>query len=78
MQTDHQLLIVLNQGLLSLADGMRQLVADIERMEADGMLRVSRFLPYVPCVLLPQGTTGSPKRRTSDSGSQTQAHSARP
>jgi hypothetical protein len=60
MPTDHQMLIVLNPGLLLLTDGMRQLVADIERMEADGMLKVSRFLQYVPGVLLPQETTGKP------------------
>jgi hypothetical protein len=60
MQTDFQMLIVLIPGLLSLADGMPQIAADIERMEAEGMLTVHCFLPFIPCVLLPQGTTGKP------------------
>jgi hypothetical protein len=42
-------------------------------MAADGMLLVCRFLPCVPCVLLPQGTVGKPhdeeaRRRITDAG----------
>jgi hypothetical protein len=73
MPTDFQLLIVLNPGVLSLADGMPQIAADIARMEAAGMLTVHTFLPFVPGVLLPQGTTGKQnkptlRRRITDAG----------
>jgi hypothetical protein len=73
MQTDHQILIVLNPCLRSLAGYLRPFVADIGRMEADGMLKVFRFLPYVPGVLLPQGTVSKPheediRRRITDAG----------
>jgi hypothetical protein len=73
MSTDFQMLIVLNPGLLSLADGMPQIAADIARMDAEGMLTVHTFHPYVQGVLLPQGTTGKPheltlRRRITDAG----------
>jgi hypothetical protein len=72
MPADDQMLIVLNPGLLSLAGNLRTYDADIARMEADGMLLAWRFLLYVPCVLLPQGTvlkapTGA-CRRITDAG----------
>jgi hypothetical protein len=53
MPADHHMLI-------TLIPGMPQIVADIERMETDDMLTVHCFLPFVLCVLLPQGTTGKP------------------
>jgi hypothetical protein len=64
MPTDFQMLIVLNPGLLSLADGMPQLAADVARVEAAGMLTVHTFLPFVPGVLFPQGTTGKQNEQT--------------
>jgi hypothetical protein len=73
MPTDNQMLIVLNPGLFSLAGHLRTYSANIARMAADGMLKVCRFLPYVPCVLLPQGTVWKAhdeeaRRRTTDAG----------
>jgi hypothetical protein len=73
MPTDFQMFIVLNPCFLSLADGMPQLAADIARMETEGMLTVHTFLPYIPGVILPQGTTGKPheltiRRRITDAG----------
>jgi hypothetical protein len=73
MQTDHQMLLVLNPGLLSLSGYLRQYGADITRMEADGMLLVCRFLPYVQGVLLPQGPVckahaEDDRRRITDAG----------
>jgi hypothetical protein len=73
MPTDFQMLIVLNPCLLSLADGMPQIAADVARMEAAGMLTVHTFIPFVQGVLLPQGTTGKQneptlRRRITDAG----------
>jgi hypothetical protein len=73
MLTDHQMLVVLNPGLLSLAGHLRPYGADIARMAVDGMLKICRFLPYVQCVLLPQGTVGKAhddeaRRRITDAG----------
>jgi hypothetical protein len=73
MPADDQMLIVLNPGLLSLAGHLWTYGADITRMEADGMLLVCLFLPYVQCVLLPQGTFGKAhdeeaRRRITDAG----------
>jgi hypothetical protein len=65
MPTAHQMLIVLNPGLLSLAGYLGPFVADIGRMEADGMLKVCRFLPYVRASFCPRAQSARRTRRTS-------------
>jgi hypothetical protein len=58
MPADHQMCIVLLPNFISLASCMPQHDADIAHMEAEGMLSVHASLQFVPCVLLPQGSTG--------------------
>jgi hypothetical protein len=58
MPAGHQMFIVLLPNLISIANGMPQHHANIARMETERMLSVHASLPFVPGVLLPQGSTG--------------------
>jgi hypothetical protein len=58
MPADHQMCIVLLPNLISIAAGMLQHHADVARMEAEHVLSVQASIPFIPGVLLPQGSTG--------------------
>jgi hypothetical protein len=58
MPVEHQLCIVLLPNLISVGAGMPQQHADIARMEADRILSVHASMPFIPGVILQQGSIG--------------------
>jgi hypothetical protein len=65
----HQLCVVLLPNLIPIGGaGMPQHHADVTRMEADSILSVHTSMPFIPGVILPQGSIGKihkPERRRS-------------
>jgi hypothetical protein len=74
MPAEHQLCIVLLPNLISIGGaGMPQHHADVTRMEADRILSVHASMPFIPGVILPQGSNGKihepdRRRRITDAG----------
>jgi hypothetical protein len=73
MPAEHQTCIVLLPNLISIAAGMPQHHADIAHMETDRILSAHASMPFIPGVLLPQGSTGKihepdRRRRITDAG----------
>jgi hypothetical protein len=74
MPAAHQLCVVLLPNLILMGGaGMRQHHADVTRMEADRILSVHASMPFIPGVILPQGSIGKihepeKRRRITDAG----------
>jgi hypothetical protein len=74
MPAEHQLCIVLLPNLISIGGaGMPQHHADVTRTEADRILSVHASMPFIPGVILPQGSIckihePDRRRRITDAG----------